>query len=521
MDRPRTSSQSDVKGDDAAEKPRPDADVAVLELAPAVPTAEAKPKIEEQLVEVFSNVEDGGHGPNFRGVSWQAAAVLVAKYQFGIGVLAIPQTLSVLGFVPGLVSLVGMILVTGYAGLQAGYLRNTHRGIFSIGDVGQLLFGAAGREFIGWAYWVFIALCTGATFVTFSSAMYTLSDNAVCSLVWAVVAAVIVVSVQTATRTMKHMGIAGYIGLTSVFVAVWTVVIAVCAQARPAGAPAGIDDWGIRAVQRPTFTAAMTAVCTQLLSLCGTATFFSISAEMQHPHLFTRSVVVGHGFVGTMYLVIGCIIYGRIGDYVASPALASAGVRIAKVAYGLALPGILITALIYGHVGAKYTFVRLLRNTPHLERSTRVHWLTWFASLALLAVFGFVIAASVPFFGDLMGLIGAVCGSVFSVMVPALTSIYQRAAAVVVEEEEEERDADDDGGEFATARRRAKHWFRRGAPGASARASTPLGFARASADYLILVLGAFLLVAGSYSAVRSIIDSYSTGAVSRPFACRA
>jgi hypothetical protein len=61
------------------------------------------------------------------------------------------------------------------------------------------------------------------------------------------------------------------------------------------------------------------------------------------------------------YLTIGIVVYYYCGQYLANPALGSAGVIVKKVAYGIALPGLFVSVTIYTHVGAKMIFVRVLR----------------------------------------------------------------------------------------------------------------------------------------------------------------
>jgi len=457
-----------------------------------------------------------------------AASVLVAKYQLGLGVLAIPSTFATLGFVPGLISLFALIVITTYGGLQSAYIRQDYRSIFSIGDVGYLLFGTFGRELIGVCYWIFVCLCTGASFLTFSISLVTISNNAICSLYFAAIAAIFLIIVGIFTRTLERVSWTGWLGIMSILVAVFTTTIAVLAQDRPYAAPPNTTDYGIRAFEAPSFSKAMTAVCAQLVSLAGSATFFSISAEMKRPEDFHKSILLGQSFVAFIYVLIGCIVYGRVGVYVTSPALASAGPLIGKIAYGLAIPGVLVTSIIYSHAGAKYTFVRLLRNTRHLEKSTMVHWITWVGSLTFLAIIGFVVAASVPFFNDLMGLIGALLGSLFSIIVPTFTSIYRRAARS--EAQRLERQHQEQSEEFhqqtvsvstSSSPSKRRHWFIRGLPGLDGQPFSMLRFSRASIDYIFMILGFYCLVAGTYASVQAILDSYATGNVSAPFTCAA
>jgi hypothetical protein len=98
--------------------------------------------------------------------------------------------------------------------------------------------------------------------------------------------------------------------------------------------------------------------------------------------------------------VIGGVVYHYCGQYVASPALGSAGPLLKKICYGLALPGLAVGMVLNTHLPAKYSesrsnmpnvvsamqaltpppppvFVRLLRNSRHLSENTPRHWIFW------------------------------------------------------------------------------------------------------------------------------------------------
>lgn len=107
---------------------------------------------------------------------------------------------------------------------------------------------------------------------------------------------------------------------------------------------------------------------------------------MRNPRDFTKAVAACQTFVTVFYLLVGILVYMYAGQvrrrlpfsppflfsdfspfstqYVASPALGTAGVLIKRVAYGLALPGLLAAAVIYTHLPAKVSsdpFKLLLR----------------------------------------------------------------------------------------------------------------------------------------------------------------
>jgi hypothetical protein len=67
------------------------------------------------------------------------------------------------------------------------------------------------------------------------------------------------------------------------------------------------------------------------------------------------------------YLLISAVIYYYAGPHVASPALGSASPIIAKVAFGLALPTIIITSLMA--VTCKYLYVRMWKGTNVIHQN--------------------------------------------------------------------------------------------------------------------------------------------------------
>lgn len=128
--------------------------------------------------------------------------------------------------------------------------------------------------------------------------------------------------------------------------------IAVGIEDRPASAPQTDTPWASnwKAVGNPSFPEAMGAVSNLLFAYSGTPGFFSIVSEMRNPRKYSAAVLCCQAGVTIIYTVIGCVIYYYCGSYVASPALGSTGGLVKKIAYGFALPGLMVTRTIVTHV---------------------------------------------------------------------------------------------------------------------------------------------------------------------------
>lgn len=129
------------------------------------------------------------------------------------------------------------------------------------------------------------------------------------------------------------------------------MTIAVGIQDRPAAAPTvGPFKSDYKIVNNPSFVDAVSAVSSLIFAFSGTPAFFSIVAEMRDPHQYNKALVTCQSVVTGTYITIGCVVYYFCGSYVSSPALGSAGDTVKKIAYGFALPGLIVTTTLTIHV---------------------------------------------------------------------------------------------------------------------------------------------------------------------------
>lgn len=115
-----------------------------------------------------------------------------------------------------------------------------------------------------------------------------------------------------------------------------------------------------------------------------------------------------------MYLLVAAVIYAYAGKDVASPALGSSSPLFQKIAYGLAIPTIVVAGVINGHVAAKYIYVRMYRGTDMMSRKSIKSYGMWALITLGLWVAAWIIAEAIPEFNDLLGLISSLFSSWFT-----------------------------------------------------------------------------------------------------------
>ena len=130
------------------------------------------------------------------------------------------------------------------------------------------------------------------------------------------------------------------------------------------------------------FPTAFNSVSNIVFAYAGHVSFFSFISEFRDPTEFPKTLFLLQGIDTSMYLVVAVVVYYYTGKNVESPAIGSAPGVVKKVAWGIAIPTIIIAGVIYGHVATKYLFVRIFRGTKHLSSRSWYSWGVW-ASIAL------------------------------------------------------------------------------------------------------------------------------------------
>ncbi|OQD74182.1 hypothetical protein PENDEC_c012G01829 [Penicillium decumbens] len=434
-------------------------------------------KVNEDEFEVFQRGE--GH-VDFRTVGWLKASIIFTKIIFATGVLAIPSSMYIVGAVPGALLVVFFCVLNTYCGYVLGNFRNSHAGCHSVADMAGIVGGPILKELCGGLFVLTWVICSASGIVGASTGLNALSDHSLCTNYFSLIV-MLIVALFASARKFETIGWLTWAGFLSVFVAVFIVVIAVGVISRPAAAPqTGPFDLGFNIVAQAAFAPAITAVQTMFTASAGTSAFLPVISEMRRPKDYNKALYLSMGLVTATYLTFSVVIYYYCGKWVASPSLGSAGPVIKKVAYGIGFLGLIVTACLWIHVSAKYVFVRILRNSRHLQSNTVVHFGVWFSCTFGLSVISFVIAAGVPIFNYILSLAGSVGFAPLGIMLPAYLWMY------------EHKDY-----RSGTLSKQAVYWL----------------------HVLLLLIGAFMTVGGFYGVIQSILDAYRNGEIGSAFSC--
>ncbi|KAH6681683.1 putative neutral amino acid permease [Halenospora varia] len=420
-------------------------------------------------VEVFSA---GADGVEFRTVGWIRAAMFFTKMTFAAGVLSIPSALYTLGAVLGALFILFWGVLNTYMAYLQGQFKIVHPSVHTVTDAAHIVtlrfsngskkWGTFAREVTEFVYIITWIICAGVSTLGLSIALNAVSKHATCSVVF---------------------GFITWLGFGSIVTAIMIVVIAVTIPDRPAAAPQ-TGDFELGFAAGPpigtTFAGAFAASLAIFSSSANTSGFVPVISEMRRPRDYFKSLYACMTWITSSYLALALTVYAYCGKWVASPALGSAGPTIKIISYAIAIPGLIAGAMICVHVAAKSLFVRILRNTHHLTSNTKTHWTVWLACTYGTGLLGWILSEAIPFFSSLVSLIGALGFAPLGICLPSLLWFSMHP------------------GYLKGNTKRKVLWVAHG---------------------ILLVLGIFTLVAGTYANVKNIIDQYKAGLVGSAFQC--
>lgn len=352
---------------------------------------------------------------HYKTCKWYHAGVLMIAETISLGVLALPQALASLGFVPGFLLILFLGAISGYTGHLIGLFKLRYPQVQSFADCGEMIAGPIGQEVMAAASLLVLIFIAGAHVLSFAIALNVMTGHATCTVVFSVVG-MLVSFFFTLSRTLKNVSYFSITACASITVASTVAMTAIAIQKPDIGNILTVRP-GIPVVK------GLGPVMNIILAYSGHVTFFSIYSELEDPRNYKKALAMTQIFTISFYLLLASVIYYFAGPLVASPALGSASPVVRKVAFGNALPTIVISGVINGHVACKYLYLRICSTATVHSKSTKA-LLSWTAIVAATWIVSFIIAEAIPNFNVLLGLIAALFSSWFSYGLPPVLWLY-------------------------------------------------------------------------------------------------
>lgn len=421
---------------------------------------------------------EGDH--RFHRLGWMKLTVCLIVEAIALGALSIPSAFATLGMVAGVIVCVGIGLIAIYTSYIVGQVKIKFPQVSHYADAGQLMMGRFGYELVGAMFALQLTLLVGSHCLTGTIAFLNLSNNAICSVAFGVIAAVILFIVAV-PPSFSEVALLGYIDFASIIIAIGIVIIGTGIRSHDHSITPTPVEWSAWPKEGTTFADAWIALTNIVFAYSFAVCQFSFMDEMHTPTDYVKSIWALGIIEIVIYTLTGALIYAFVGFDVKSPALLSAGTTLSKVAFGIALPVIFISGSINTTVVARYIHGRIFKNSVIRYINTPMGWATWLGLVAFITVIAWVIAEAIPFFSDLLGIMSALFISGFSFYLPALMWF------LLIKE----------------GKWNATRW------------NTILSIVNGG----VFLLGLLILGCGTYASVKDIVDEYNSGTVRGSFSC--
>ncbi|RMJ27929.1 hypothetical protein PHISP_01197 [Aspergillus sp. HF37] len=344
---------------------------------------------------------------------WQCGLLMVAE-TISLGILALPQAMARLGLGPGLAILLGTGAIASYTGFVIGQFKARFPHISSMADAGEVLMGRFGKELVGGGQMLFLIFLMASHVLTFTIALNVLSEHGTCSIVFGVVAMLLSCALSL-PRTLEKMSWLSLVSFSSIVAAVFITMVAVGVQSTGADPKATVDT---------DLVTGFTSAANIVLSYASHNAFITFMTELKDTRDFPKSLALLQTIDISLYTTAAVVIYYYAGSAVKSPALGSAGPLIAKIAYGIALPTIVIAGVINGHIAGKAIYVRLFAGTDRMHKRDFRAVMSWVVIAVVLWVIAWIIASAIPVFDHLLSLITSLFASWFTFGLPGVFWMY-------------------------------------------------------------------------------------------------
>ncbi|KAI4756212.1 hypothetical protein E4T52_11687 [Aureobasidium sp. EXF-3400] len=440
-----------------------------------------------------------------------------------LGPYSVPWALAQLGYGPGIVLYTIFGALAGYTGWQIWQmflkLDSDQYPMKTFGDIAFRAYGQVVRHLVNILQAIQLIFNVGVIIIQNGQGLYQINSNIcyiVCCIIWTACGFVL-----GQVRTLQKYGwIANCAVWLNVTVMILTMAVVTHshpnyeAASKSNGVPVGPPAPPVMTTAGPPatveFSGQVVGLMQAVYSYGGAMLYCEFMSEMRRPFDFWKALVIAETFIYVVYLFFGVFVYSYQGQYTINPAQQGMFPHAALTAGNiLAFVTALIAAGLYGNIGIKVMYQNIFQELLGLpELATRAGKLAWAGIVPIYWGIAFLLAAAIPQFSALSGLVAALCILQFTYTFPPLLMVGVQVQYDAIRPEQGEG-FNPATGETVRHDRGMKRWIRG-------------FFARRWYIKLwnvVFFLGALVTcVLGTYSSVKSMIDAYASGS-STAFSC--
>jgi hypothetical protein len=342
--------------------------------------------------------------------------------------------LSHMGYGPGVVLYTIFGALAGYTGWQIWrmFLRldSVYYPMKNFGDIAFRIYGSWARHLVNILQSLQLVLNVGVIIIQNGQGLYQINSSIcyiVCCVIWTCLGFVL-----GQVRTLQKFGwIANIAVWINVSVMILTMVIVTHNPPNFTASEAS-NGFGVESLPIKTyggappysegFSTGVSGLMQAVYSYGGAMLFCEFLSEMRKPADFWKALIIAESFIFSVYLFFGLYVYSFHGQFVINPAFQGISPHNAlKAGNILGLISALLAAALYGNIGIKIIYTNIFVeffNAPTLDQKSGKF--LWVGLVPIYWAIAFVLAAAIPNFSYLTGLVAALCILQFTYTFPPI-----------------------------------------------------------------------------------------------------
>ncbi|KAI9672863.1 MAG: hypothetical protein M1831_000299 [Alyxoria varia] len=395
----------------------------------------------------------GGNGNIISNEEWQRAARAGRTATWGaifylittdiLGPFAVPWALSQMGYGPGIVLYFIFFIFAVYSGWMLWHmflkLDSVQYPLKTYGDIAFRVYGRITQQCFNALQALQLIFNVGVIIVANGNGISQINANIcyiACLVIW-VVCGMIVGQIRTLQRLGWIANLAVLFNVTNIILIMATVAnsppnyetaelsnsVDVGRYGEEAGG-SGPPPPPVSVTGKPigSLSSQLVGLLQAVYAYGGAMLFTEFMSEMRKPWDFWKGMIASQAFIFFCYIFFGIFVYSYQGQYSVNPAYQSLSPYGAQTAGNvLHFLASLIAAALYGNIGIKVLYIQLLQPLFRLpDLTTKVGKLLWIPAVPLFWGLAFILAAAIPQFSNLSGLVAAVCILQFTYTFPPI-----------------------------------------------------------------------------------------------------
>jgi len=356
-----------------------------------------------------------------RTSTWWHSALLVVADVVGTGVLSLPYAFSRLGWVPSLILLAVNLFFGVYSGILLSRMATVFPNASTFGMLGDLFFNRIGALFGYISLYSYLFFLLSEYLLVLGKAMQGIVESRMCLSLASFISSLVLIF-PNQFRTLHGISFLSAISFITVFIVLVMCIIELVANPHEGAKSHSFhvqDSWD-----------AFGAACSIIFAFAGHKIYLEIMYEMKDPAEFKKTLYVAYPILFILYITVGAVGYYNYGQETPDFLLNVIDDGPTKQTASF----FLFVHMIISYVLNQQVLVRAIQKRFYPDFVNKLHndgnmsyrqsQLQWAVISVCVLSLCWVIANSIPFFGDFVELLGAMFVTSFVFGFPPLLYIF-------------------------------------------------------------------------------------------------